>query len=397
MLRPNAWRVAWAVGLLASCDSRVPSPRLTAVQPARAHTDRALRLRSSAPSCCPPGRSTSAPPPAPATPGASPVRCRSAPRSVALQDFAWLGPGQLSATLPSGLPAGRATAGDPRSPGPDRRAARRLRVAGRRRQRPGHRVRAARRPTPPPPRAPGCGRRLTVQDDSGLNEVRWELRRVRRRPDQLRSLPAVARGPHRRCSFELAFPDTCRPAPSVELAVEAIDRPARQHRPGQPVVRAGAAPRRWLAGVARARGHRGRHRGGGARQRVPARLAGVFRARAAAAAGGRAPGRSDHHRPHAGQRRGRGAGAGGDPAGRRPAAGGADAVRVRPAPGGAGAGPGGGLGRRGDGAAGDRRALHRRHPAAGRTVAAVGGAAGQSDGGERHRDPRHHPARVRAG
>ena len=223
MLRPNAWRVAWTVWLLASCDSQVPSPRLTAVQPARAHTDRELRLRILGADLLP----------------AWEIDLGTATRTgdarsfagwlqvggsrVGLQDFAWLGAGQLTATLPAGLPAGRAslTVRDPRGETAELNGG--FESLGADASAP---VIVLEQPGADAVTAPGARLRaqLTVQDDGGLSEVRWQLR-----TSDIGSATSSGRcplslgAPSVACSFELAFPDTLPPGASIELVAEAAD------------------------------------------------------------------------------------------------------------------------------------------------------------------------------
>jgi hypothetical protein len=222
MLRPNAWRVAWAVGLLAGCDSLTPSPRLTAVQPARSHTDRALRLQILGAELLP----------------AWEIDLTTATRTgdargfsgslevgatrVALREFSWLGPGQLSATLPPGLPAGRATLAlrDPR--GQPARLPGGFESLGADASAP---VILFAQPAAGAATAPGARMRaeINVQDDSGLHDVRWELRRPDLGPISSGVCPLSKGASTIDCSFELAFPDQLGSGAAVELAVEATD------------------------------------------------------------------------------------------------------------------------------------------------------------------------------
>jgi hypothetical protein len=228
MLRPNAWWLAWAVGMLASCDSHVPSPRLTAVQPARAHTERPLRLRLLGAELLPAWEFDldTATRTGDARGFAGSLRVGST--GVALTDFAWLAPDQLSATLPPGLPAGKATLmiRDPRGATDELEAA--FDSLGADHSAP---VIAFEQPPSSAPTAPGARLRaeVTVQDDGGLASIDWELRHAGVTADAGRC-PVSSGAATVTCSFELAFPETLSAGDLVELVVQALDTASAANR-----------------------------------------------------------------------------------------------------------------------------------------------------------------------
>jgi hypothetical protein len=221
MLRPNAWRVAWAVGLLASCESSSPSPRLTAVQPARAYTDRALRLQILGSELLPAWELDLRTATRTGDAGGFYGWLQLAGTSVGLQDFAWRSPGQLSATLPAGLPLGKwlLVIRDPRGQSaelPDGFES----LGGDT----GAPVIQFERPATDAPTAPGARlhAQLSVQDSGGVKDVHWQLRHAGV-PTSSGRCPLSPGAPTVDCSFEVTVPDDLSPGVPIELAIEALD------------------------------------------------------------------------------------------------------------------------------------------------------------------------------
>jgi hypothetical protein len=220
MLRPSAWWLAWAVGVLVSCDGHPPMPRLTAVQPARAHTDRSLRLRLLGTDLWPAWQLDLTTGTRTGDARDFSGELRGATGVQALTEFAWLGSGELSATLPVGLAAGRYAVAlrDPR--GAQAQLADGFESLGAdtdppliRLEQPANGARTA-----PGARLPA---RLSVEDAGSVAAVRWELRRTT--PLTEGRCPVAPGAATVTCSFEIAFPDDVSPGETLELQVEATD------------------------------------------------------------------------------------------------------------------------------------------------------------------------------
>jgi hypothetical protein len=232
--------VACALGLAsllapaAGCESSPPDPRISGIEPARAYSDRPLRVLLKGSGLLPAyridvatGQRTGD-----ASGFSGQVGTGTDP-AVPLRDFTWRDPDELSATLDPGLPAGRyaVLVTDPRGARGELPDA--FQSLGSDEQGPAIVIE---RPAAAAPMAPG-GRlsgRLLVSDDSQVSRVDWRLAGPMA-PLATGSCP-VAPGPTVvSCDFDLTIPATLAAGDLLELTVTAAD--------ASPMVNAGSATR----------------------------------------------------------------------------------------------------------------------------------------------------------
>ena len=251
MLRPNAWRVACLVGLLASCEGSPPAPRLAAVVPARAFSDRPIRVQLLGQDFLP----------------AYQIDLHTGSRTgeasgfsgqvvgdgvvAPLSDFSWRGTDQLTATLAPGLPAGThpVVLQDPRGARTELPAG--FQSLGPDRQGP---VISELPPAPDRTTAPGARLRLhiSIDDPSGVTAARWEVRNPVGVPLTGRCPVDPAGATTSMCGIELVVPEQL-PGQPLEIFVEATDQ-AHPVNVGNLIRTFAVGPRPTLLSVTPARG-----------------------------------------------------------------------------------------------------------------------------------------------